>query len=151
MRVLVFVGEGVDVRVPPQRDPRSGRVREQWLVREIDPASARALDLALALKSAGVATEVTAIHMGPETTETYLQQALARGCDRAIRVWDEEVADSTRRAPQWFWPPRPEPRASTLLSAAPPASWMRAASWDNSWRRGSACRASPRLSRSAAR
>lgn len=88
MKVLVFLGEGVDVRVPPQRDPRSGRVRQEWLVREVDPASARALEMALALKNA--AAEVTAIHMGPETGETYLQQALARGCDRAIRVWDEQ-------------------------------------------------------------
>jgi electron transfer flavoprotein beta subunit len=91
MRALVLLGEGADVRVPPQRDPRSGRVREEWLVREVDPASARALEVALALKDAGVATEVTVLHMGPETTETYLQQALARGCDRAIRVWDEQA------------------------------------------------------------
>jgi electron transfer flavoprotein beta subunit len=92
MRVLVLLGEGADVRVPPPRDPRSGRVREEWLVREVDPASARALDMALAQKSTGVATEVTVIHLGSETTETYLQQALARGCDRAIRVWDEQAA-----------------------------------------------------------
>ncbi len=95
MRALVLLGIGADVRVPPQRDPRSGRVREEWLVREVDPASARALDMALALKAAGAAggavTEVTVIHMGPETTEIYLQQALARGCDRAIRVWDEKT------------------------------------------------------------
>ena len=107
MRVLVFLGAGVDVRVAPQRDPRSGRVREEWLVREVDPASARALDVALALKgllknepspsepdrAASVATEVTVIHLGPESGELWLQQALARGCDRAIRVWDEEAAE----------------------------------------------------------
>ena len=99
MRVLVFLGTGVDVRVAPQRDPRSGRVREEWLVREVDPASARALDLALELKTAGSVVrdhdgvEVTVVHLGPEAHELWLQQALARGCDRAIRVWDEEAAD----------------------------------------------------------
>lgn len=119
MMVLVLLGEGADVRVPPQRDPRSGRVREEWLVREVDPASALALEMALALKHAaaeretagvaaggaampamrelamragGAAVEVTAIHMGPETAQTYLQQALALGCDRAIRVWEEQCA-----------------------------------------------------------
>jgi electron transfer flavoprotein beta subunit len=101
MKVLVFLGTGVDVRLAPQLDPRSGRVREEWLVREVDPASARALDVALALKEAGAATggpshasvEVTVIHLGPESSEAYLQQALARGCDRAIRVWDEQAVD----------------------------------------------------------
>jgi electron transfer flavoprotein beta subunit len=99
MRVLVLLGTGVDVRVAPQREPRSGRVREEWLVREVDPASARALDLALELKTAGsvvrdhAGVEVTVIHLGPEAHELRLQQALARGCDRAIRVWDEEAAE----------------------------------------------------------
>ena len=66
MKVLVFLEVGADVRIPPERDPRSGRVREEWLVREIDPASARALDLALALKAARAgAREVTVIHLGP--------------------------------------------------------------------------------------
>lgn len=109
MKVLVFLGTGVDVRVAPQRDPRSGRVREEWLVREVDPASARALDVALGLKAAGAANgaaadsigvatraaggaaEVTVLHLGPVPAEPWLQQALARGCDRAIRVWDEEA------------------------------------------------------------
>jgi electron transfer flavoprotein beta subunit len=91
MRVLVFLGAGADMRVAPQRDPRSGRVREEWLVREVDPASARALDVALGLKQASTAIEVTVIHLGPVTAEPWLQQALARGCDRAIRVWDEEA------------------------------------------------------------
>jgi electron transfer flavoprotein beta subunit len=98
MKVLVLLGTGVDVRVPPQRDPRSGRVREEWLVAEVDPASARALDVALALKMAGAITEVTVIHLGPASAEVYLQQALARGCDRAIRVWDEEAASELHAA-----------------------------------------------------
>ncbi len=92
MKVLVFLGTGADVRVAPQRDPRSGRVREEWLVREVDPSSARGLSLALELKEAGAVSEVTVVHLGPESAEPWLQQALARGCDRAIRVWDEAVA-----------------------------------------------------------
>ena len=43
MRILVLLEVGADVRIPPELDPRSGRVREEWLVRELDPASARAL------------------------------------------------------------------------------------------------------------
>ena len=67
-------------------------MREEWLVRELDPASARALDLALSLEATQPGTEVTAIHLGPPRAEPWLRQALARGCDRAVRVWDDELA-----------------------------------------------------------
>jgi electron transfer flavoprotein beta subunit len=88
--VLVLMEVGADVRVPPDRDPRSGRVRDEWLVREIDPASAAAFELALNLKASRPEVEVTAIHLGPADHEIWLRQLLARGADRVIRVWDEE-------------------------------------------------------------
>jgi electron transfer flavoprotein beta subunit len=94
MKVLVFLEIGADVRIAPVRDPRSGRVREEWLVRELDPGSARALDLALSLKAAHPAVEVTAVHFGPPDAEPWLRQALARGCDGSARVWDTEVAEA---------------------------------------------------------
>ncbi len=93
MKLVVFLELGADVRIPPECDPRSGRVREEWLVRETDPGSARALDLALGLKAAQPGIEVTAIHFGPQVAEPWLRQALARGCDRVVRVWDEEAAE----------------------------------------------------------
>jgi electron transfer flavoprotein alpha/beta subunit len=94
MRLLVFLELGADVRIPPERDPRSGRVREEWLVREIDPACARALDLSLSFKAARPSTEVTLVHLGPPNAEPWLRQALARGCDRAVRIWDAEAAEA---------------------------------------------------------
>jgi electron transfer flavoprotein beta subunit len=93
MKLLVFLEIGADVRVPPERDARSGRVREDWLVREIDPASAHALDLALGLKAARPGVEVTVVHLGPPSAESLLRHAVARGCDRAVRVWDNEAAE----------------------------------------------------------
>ena len=94
MKLLVFLEVGADVRIPPERDPRSGRVRQEWLVRELDPGSTGGLDLALRLKEAQPGTEVTAIHLGPAGNEPWLRHALARGCDRAVRVWDSEVDGS---------------------------------------------------------
>jgi electron transfer flavoprotein beta subunit len=91
LKVLVFLELAADVRIPPELDARSGRVREEWLLREIDPAGVRALDLALGMKAASPHTEVTVIHWGPPDIEPWLRQALARGCDRAVRVWDEEA------------------------------------------------------------
>ncbi len=92
MKVLVLLDVAADVRIPPERDPRSGRVREDRLVREVDPAGARALDLALALTADRPNGQVTVIHLGPAENEDFLRQALARGCQQAIRVWDEEAA-----------------------------------------------------------
>lgn len=92
LRVLVFLGVGADTRIPPECDPRSGRVREERLVREIDPDSARALDLALRLKELDRPTEVTVIHFGPEDRAPWLRRALALGADRAVRVWDGDAA-----------------------------------------------------------
>jgi electron transfer flavoprotein beta subunit len=94
MRILVFLDVAADVRIPPERDPRSGRVREDRLVPEVDPAGARALDLALALASDRPNGHITVIHLGPPEHETFLRRSLARGCHRAIRVWDEEVAEA---------------------------------------------------------
>ncbi len=92
MKLLVLLDRGVDVRVPPLRDPRSGRVREEWLVRETDPGSAAALDLALRLKTMRPDTEVTLVHFGPPDAEPWLRRESARGADRVVRVWDEEAA-----------------------------------------------------------
>ncbi len=95
MRILVLLEVGADVRIPPDLDPRSGRVREEWLVRELDGASERALGLALALQSRAAGVEVTAVHLGPGQAEPWLRQALARGADHAVRVWSEELAGVT--------------------------------------------------------
>jgi electron transfer flavoprotein beta subunit len=92
MKVVVFVEVAADVRVSPELDARSGRVREEWLIRELDPAGAHALALALNLKAVASATEVTVIHFGSPEMEPWLRQARARGCDRVVRVWDEEAA-----------------------------------------------------------
>ncbi len=92
MRVLVLMEVGADVRVPPDRDPRSGRVREEWLVREIDPASSAAFELALKLKIGRSDVDVTALHLGPAGAESRLRRLIARGADRAVRVWDEELS-----------------------------------------------------------
>lgn len=92
MRVLVLLEVGADTRIPPERDPRSGRVRDEWLVREIDPGSASALELALHMKTSRPDVDVTVVHLGPSGAEFWLRLALAYGADRAVRIWDPEAA-----------------------------------------------------------
>ena len=94
MRVLVFLDVAADVRIAPECDPRSGRVRNDRLVREIDPAGSRALDLAFSLIVDRPNGHLTVIHLGPPQHDAFLRQVLARGAHRAIRVWDEEAAEA---------------------------------------------------------
>ena len=76
MKALVFLDVAADVRIQPERDPRSGRVREDRLVREIDPAGARALDLALTLTADRPNGQVTVIHLGPPDNEGFRHFAI---------------------------------------------------------------------------
>jgi electron transfer flavoprotein beta subunit len=94
MKVLVLLDVAADVRIPPERDPRSGRVREDRLVPEIDAAGERALTLGLALTSDRPHGHLTVLHLGPPEHDSFLRRTLARGCDRAIRVWDDEAAEA---------------------------------------------------------
>jgi electron transfer flavoprotein beta subunit len=91
MKLLVFLDVAADVRIPPECDPRTGRVRQDRLVAEIDPAGARALDVALGLAAGRPNGEVTVINVGPPEHDSFLRQAVGRGCNRAIRAWDEEA------------------------------------------------------------
>lgn len=88
VRLLVLLGPADDVRIPPRRDPRSGRVRAGGQVSRLDPAAAHALDVALALRAARPGTEVIAVLLGPEEDDIFLRDVLARGCDEVVRVWD---------------------------------------------------------------
>ena len=94
MRVLVFLDVAADVRIAPERDPRSGRVREDRLVREVDAACSRALDLAFGLVADRPNGHLTVIHIGPPEHDPFLRRVLARGCHQAVRVWDDEAAEA---------------------------------------------------------
>ena len=52
-----------------------------------------AVEEAVQLQEAGVAEEVVTVTIGPEEAEQTIRQALAKGADRAIRIWDDALAD----------------------------------------------------------
>ncbi len=59
----------------------------------LNPNDAQALALAIKFKEAHSQTEITVVSLGPGRVETYLRDGLAAGADRAIRVWEEGLAD----------------------------------------------------------
>ncbi|WP_281194559.1 electron transfer flavoprotein subunit beta/FixA family protein [Halorubrum sp. F4] len=48
-----------------------------------------AVEAAVQLAEAGIADEVVAVTIGPERAEETIRMALAKGADRAVRVWDD--------------------------------------------------------------
>lgn len=52
-----------------------------------------AIEEAVQLQEAGIADEVVTVTIGPEDCEQTIRQALAKGADRAVRVWDDALAD----------------------------------------------------------
>jgi electron transfer flavoprotein beta subunit len=52
------------------------------------------LEQALLAKEAGAGVEVVVVTVGGEEADEGLRKCLAKGADRAIRVWDDRLADS---------------------------------------------------------
>jgi len=48
-----------------------------------------AIEAAVQLAEAGIADEVVTVTIGPERAEETIRMALAKGADRAVRVWDD--------------------------------------------------------------
>lgn len=94
MRILVFLHMSADTRIPPERDARTGRVLHEWQVAQVNPADGRALDRALEIKAGSPGAEIVLVHLGSEEAEPWLREALARGADRAVRIWDAQAAEA---------------------------------------------------------
>ncbi len=89
MRIVVFLKEVPDVKV--SYEPSFGGTRDAWNVSMVDPDDAAALGTALEIRGLSHEVRVTAVLMGPPSGDRFLREALALGCDDAIRVWDEDL------------------------------------------------------------
>ena len=89
MKVLVAVKRVVDynVKVRPKADGSGVDLANVKMA--INPFCEIAVEEAVRLKEAGVATEVVAVSLGSKTSQEQLRTALALGADRAILVEDD--------------------------------------------------------------
>src|SRR5262249_52576727 len=70
-------------------------VDPDFLVRDLNEWDDYSLEEAMKIKEAAATpVEVVAVCVGPEDADEALRKCLAKGADRAIRVWDETVAGS---------------------------------------------------------
>jgi len=70
-----------------------GHVPSTYLEYQLNEWDEYALEAAVSLREAGTVDTVTTVTIGPERLEETIRTALAKGADRAIRVWDATLAE----------------------------------------------------------
>ena len=94
IRILVAV-KNVAVIADDFLIAKDGRsIEDAFLEYEINEWDDAALELALQMVERHGAGEVVAVTVGPEGSAPSLRKALAKGADRAVRVWDDSLADA---------------------------------------------------------
>jgi len=90
MKVLVTVAEVAQLE--DDFDLSGTEVSETYLEYDLNEWDDYAVEEAVQLQEDGVADEVVAVTIGPERSEETIRMALAKGADRAVRVWDDDIA-----------------------------------------------------------
>ncbi len=91
MKVLVPVKEIATVEDEFEIDGTA--IDERFLGADLNEWDDYAIEEAVQLQEDGVVDEVVTVTIGDEDTEQTIRQALAKGADRAIRVWDDALED----------------------------------------------------------
>lgn len=91
MRVLVAVKRVVDHNVRVRSLPDGSGVDVAGVKMSMNPFDENAVEEALRLKEAGVATEIVAVSIGTQAAQDVLRHALAMGVDRALLVESADV------------------------------------------------------------
>ncbi|WP_339102247.1 electron transfer flavoprotein subunit beta/FixA family protein [Haloterrigena salinisoli] len=91
MKILVTVKEVATVE--DEFEIEGTAIAEQYLGADLNEWDDYAIEEAVQLQEEGVADEVVTVTIGPEECEQTIRQALAKGADRAVRVWDDSLED----------------------------------------------------------
>ena len=91
MKVLVTVKEVAEVEEDFELDGL--QVAEQYLEYDLNEWDEYAVEEAVQIAEENDDVEVVSATIGPERSEETIRMALAKGVDRAIRVWDDALED----------------------------------------------------------
>lgn len=94
MKILVPVKRVVDYNVKVRVKPDNSGVDLANVKMDINPFCDIAVEEAVRLKEAGVATEVIVVSIGEAKSEEQLRRAMAIGADRGILITTEQAASS---------------------------------------------------------
>jgi electron transfer flavoprotein beta subunit len=95
MKILVAVKQvaALDEDFEIREDGRD--VNEDFLIRDLNEWDDFSLEEAVKIREASAQlVEVIAVTVAPESADEVLRKCLAKGADRAVRVWDESAQDS---------------------------------------------------------
>jgi electron transfer flavoprotein beta subunit len=91
MKILVTVKEVATVE--DEFEIEGTGIADQYLGADLNEWDDYAVEEAVQLQEDGIADEVVTVTIGPEDCEQTIRQALAKGADRAVRVWDDALED----------------------------------------------------------
>ncbi len=94
MKILVAVKRVVDANFRVRVKPDGSGVELDNVKMAMNPFDEIAIEEAVRLKEAGIATEIVVVSIGPAKSEDTLRQALAMGADRAVLVVHEGRTES---------------------------------------------------------
>jgi len=97
MKILVTVTEVAEADDEFEIDGL--RIDERYLTFDLNEWDNYAVEEAVQLGEENDDVEVVTATIGPERAEETIRQALAKGADRAVRVWDDRLADATMTDP----------------------------------------------------
>ena len=92
MKALVTVKEVTEVA--DDFEIGQNAIDEAYLNYGLNEWDDYAIEEAVQARESGIVEEVVAVTIGPERTEETIRMALAKGVDRAIRVWDDALAST---------------------------------------------------------
>ncbi len=92
MKILVTVAEVAAADDEFEIDGTA--IDERYLTFDLNEWDDYAVEEAVQFSEEHDDVEVVTVTVGPERVEETIRQALAKGADRAVRVWDDSLADS---------------------------------------------------------
>ena len=93
MKILVSVKRAIDYNVRIQVAPDGSGVVKNGVKHSMNPFDEIAVEEAIRLKEAGVASEVVVVSIGPKAVQEQLRTAMALGADRAIQIDTDELPE----------------------------------------------------------
>ena len=91
MKVLVTVKEVAELA--DDFEVEGTEVADRYLEYDLNEWDDYAIEEGVQLSEDGVADEVVSVTIGPERADETIRMALAKGADRAVRVWDDALEE----------------------------------------------------------
>ena len=93
MKIVIFIKEVPDTKIPIIYNELAQKVKEDWNVYMLNPYDRAAVEKAIEIKKKIPETKITIVHLGQSSGERWIRECFAYGCDEGVRIWDEDLSD----------------------------------------------------------